>query len=426
MKQTFIELYEKLKQGILRTLSANAINKIVGMISSMVITRLLTPKEYGIWSYTLNIYSYLTLVTGFGLISGALQFGTENHGEGDAFKYYRYCIKNGLLIDTILIFIVGLGICFFTLPIEGAKQYVVAILPILLFEYTLVIGQSVLRSQNRIKEYANVLNFNTITIAIGTCGGAIYGVNGVLAGRYLANIISFIYETRLLKNDVLEIKQADFLKNQEKRQLWRYSLYTGASSAMNCLVYSLDITFIAALIKDATEVGIYRVGTLIPNALQFIPSSVVVAILPTIIYNRNDIQWVRTNVKKVFLGLTVCNVIISGAVIFLSPLIIRIVSGSKYIASVPVLRILTLGYFFSGTFRGLSVNLLAAFRRVKFGLFISVVSCITDFVFNYFCIMKYGMIGAAYATFLVDIITAAISFVYVVVLLKKGSINEIH
>ena len=93
--------------------------------------------------------------------------------------------------------------------------------------------------------------------------------------------------------------------------------------------------------------------------------------------------------------------------------------------AVPVLRVLTLGYFFSGTFRTLSVNLLAAFRRVRYGLFISVVSCISDIVLNYYLILRFGMIGAAYATLAVDIITAALSFIYVFILLRKGTINAL-
>ena len=109
-----------------------------------------------------------------------------------------------------------------------------------------------------------------------------------------------------------------------------------------------------------------------------------------------------------------------------SPFIIRIISGEKYLASVPVLRVLTLGYFCSGTFRNLSLNLLAAFRRVHFGLFIAILTCVLDIGLNYYFIKGFGMIGAAYATFLVDIITAIISFGYVVYLLRKGTINETH
>ncbi|MBQ6719175.1 MAG: polysaccharide biosynthesis C-terminal domain-containing protein [Oscillospiraceae bacterium] len=396
------------------------------MVSTMVITRLLTPNEYGIWSYALNIYSYLLLATGFGLISGALQFGTENRGSGDAFAFFRYCTQKGLLINVALVAAVSIVIAAMELPITGAKPYVLTILPILLLEFIVSMGQTVLRAQNRIKEYAHVLNINTILIALGTCGGAFWGLNGVLAGRYLANVASILYEGSLLVSEINNARHSGELKVSEKKQLWHYSLFTGASSAMNCLVYSLDVTLIAVLIKSATEISIYQVGTLIPNALQFIPSSVVTAILPSIIYHREDADWIKINLKKIYLALAGANGLICGILYVLAPLGIWIVSGEQYLPAVPVLRVLAFGYFFSGTFRTLSVNILAAFRRVHFGLFISIVSCVSDVVFNYIFIGRFGMIGAAYATLLVDMITAALSFGYVTVLVRKGKIHETH
>ena len=413
-----------IKSGIVSTLSANVINKMVSMISTMIITRLLTTNEYGIWSYVLNIYSYLALVTGLGLISGALQFGTENMGEGRAYAFYRYCYKKGLLFDVILIITVGFVISFLNLPIEGAKPYVVAILPILLAEYIITMGQSMLRAKNRIRQYAAALNVNSVAIAVGTCCGAFFSVRGVIAGRYLACIITIIVEYKLLAQDINKTFSAGQLETDEKNRLWHYSLFTGASSAMNCLVYSLDVTLIAVMVKNAVDVGIYRVGTVIPNALQFIPGSIVIAILPTVIYHRHEADWIKKNLKKAYLGLFACNACICLILIICAPLVIRIVSGEKYMLAVPILRILAMGYFFSGTFRGLSVNVLAAFRRVHYGLFISVVSCILDIVLNYFLILEFGMIGSAYATLLVDIVTAALSFFYVFFLIKKGTMDE--
>lgn len=423
MIKTVSVLINSLKSGVFRTLSANVINKVISMVSTMIITRLLTTNEYGLWSYTLNIYTYLTLVTGFGLSSGALQFGTENEGKGKAYSFYRYCLKNGLLIDAALVVVVAVLILLLNLPIEGVKPYVIAIMPMLLLEYIVILGQNMLRAKNGIRQYAAALNINSIAIAIGTCGGALFGVAGVLTGRYLASIASIAAELILLRQDAIASFRAKNLGIEEKKQLWHYSLFTGASSAMNCLVYSLDITLIGALIKSAADVGIYRVGTVIPNALQFIPSSVVVAILPTIIYHRHELDWVKKNLRKAYLGLLFCNMIICMILIVGAPLIIRVVSGDKYLSAVPVLRVLALGYFFSGTFRGLSVNILAAFRRVHYGLFISAVSCVLDIGFNILFITRFKMIGAAYATLMVDIVTAMLSFLYVLVLLKKGTIN---
>ena len=206
MKTKIIEIYQKLKAGVLKTLTANVINKVISLVSNMIITRLLTPAEYGIWSYALNLYSYLTLVTGGGLISGALQFGAENKGKGKAYNYFKYCIEKGLLIDLVLVITAGIVIGFRDLPIEGAKPFVLAIFPLLLLEFVVQIVQSILRSQNRIGEYANFLNINSASVAVGTCGGALFGVTGVVIGRYLANIFSIFCGIRILVQYVKNIQ----------------------------------------------------------------------------------------------------------------------------------------------------------------------------------------------------------------------------
>ncbi len=414
----------KVKAGVVHTLSANVINKFISMISAMVVTRLLSQTDYGIWSYTINLFSYLVLISGFGLISGNMQFAAENKGEGKAYSYYRYCFSKGFLLDFGLIIIFGTVCQVITLPINESKPYILIYLPHLLLEYVLAIIQGILRSKNKIKEYAFLLNVDTIAIAICTCVGALFGITGLIIGRYLASAISLTVGYLKNKEYIGKIKTAERLSTSEKKGLWYFSLFTGASSAMNLLVYQLDITLIGAMIKEPTDVAIYRVGTLIPNALQFIPSSIVIAILPTILYHKNEVGWIRTNIKKVYLILIGFNIILVTGLMVFAPFIIRIVSGEQYLPAVPVFRVLSLGYFFSGTFRTLSVNLLASFRRVKYGLAISVVSCVSDIVLNYFLIKQYSMIGAAYATLVVDIITALMGSIYVVILLRKGTINE--
>ena len=426
MKQKIKETFDKLKAGVLRTLSANIINKAVSMISSMAITRLLSTTDYGIWSYVLNLYSYFSLVSGLGLISGALQFGAENNGNEKSYSFFKYCSRTGIFIDLGLVVVFGTIIAFIQLPIAGVKPYFLVTLPILLGEYINAIGQSVLSAQNRIKEYANLLNVNTILVAAGTCGGAIAGLWGVVIGRYIAYSLSIVYLIWLLRQDISKIHKANKLTAIAKKNLWHYSLFIGATSAMNLVVYYIDITLIASLIHNANDVAIYKVGTLIPNALQFIPTSVVVAVVSNIIYNRNDIIWIRKNVKKTYIGLLLLNAVIVGILMLGGPLIIRIISGEKYLASVPVLRVLAFGYFFSGTFRNLSANILAAFRRVHFGLFVAALTCVLDVGLNILLITRYGMIGAAYATFIVDVFTAALSFGYVVLLLRRGTINAIN
>ena len=406
-------------------LIANVINKAVGMLSSMVITRLLTTSDYGVWSYSLNVFSYLSLITGLGLVAGALQFGTENNGNKKAYSYFKYCTVIGLFIDFIIVILTAVLFINIALPIPSAKPYVIAILPSLLIEYVLQIAQSILRSQNRIKEYARFLNFNSILMMIGVCVGAIFSINGVVVGRYIAEIVSLIVVLIYIKKDISETSKAKSLAKNEKKKLWEYSLFTGASSAMNCIVYYIDVTLIALLIKNETDIAFYKVATLIPNALQFIPVSVIVATLPSLIYHKDDLNWIKKTVRKMYIYLSICNVAICGVLMVFASFVITIVSGEKYLQSVPYFRVLLLGYFFSGTLRNLSVNILAAFRRVKFGLLLSVISCLLDIGLNYFLISICGSIGAAYATLGVDFVTGLMGAIYLFVLIRNNKLTLI-
>lgn len=397
-------------------LFANILNKVVTMLSNMVITRLLTSEEFGVWSYVLNIYSYLLLISGLGLLSGAFQFGAENRNSDDKYEYYSYCLKIGEIIDAIivLLFLLFTGFVSFSLP--EATPYLRLYMPVLLLEYGLNILLTVFRCESRIKEYAQILNLNTLLLALCTGIGALWGVGGVIAGKYLSFAVAFVLCVYKSRTELKRIAAASPLSSKKQKELWRYSLYTGASSALNTALYLIDVSMVAALIKDPESLALYKVATLIPNALTFIPTSIVLCVLPDIISNRKNIQWLKRKLMRVTCGLGAANMFICGGLILFAPLVIFILSGANYAGAVPAFRILTLGYFFTGTFRMLCTNVLAGMRNVRINLVISAAAIVCDILFNRILIARQGMIGAAYATFGVELLTSAmalIAFLYV-------------
>lgn len=395
----------QLQKGILQVFGANVINKIVAMVSSMAITRLLSQSDYGLWSYVLNIYSYLTLFTGFGLMSGAFQFGAENKGREEEFQFFKYCMNMGLKIDGVLVlgFVAAASFLQFSFP--EANTFAQAVAPLLLLEYALNMLLTVLRCENRIPEYAGIINCNTVLIAAGTCGGAMFGIWGVIIGRYGATILSLLQTLLRTRKEAIKIQSASALEEKYRKPLWHYSLFTGTSAVLNLILYTLDVTMIAAMIADPKEVAFYKVATLIPTSLSFIPSSVITAVLPNVIAHSGDKSWLKRNTRKMMLCLGAFNLAVCSGLILLAPVIICTISGEQYRESVPVFRVLVVGYFFSGTFRSLCTNILAGLKCVKFNLIISVVSGICDIIFNLYMIKRYGTIGAAYAT--VGVILAA-------------------
>ncbi len=395
-------------------MSASVLNKVVSLISNVLVTRLLSVQEYGLWSFVQNQYSYLVLISGFGLLSGAFQFGTENRNQKEEFEYYSYCLKNGLLINSVLLLICFILSFWMDFSLEGVQGYLRVYLPILLLEYILNLLLTVLRCENRIPEYARILNLNTVLIALGTCVGALWGITGIIVGKYLSYLFSIAQVVKKTRTESKKIKAAQRIRWPQTRSLWHYSLFVGASSAMNCLIYLMDISMIANLIKDPILVAVYKVAAIIPVALSFIPNSIVVALLPNIVQNRNNIPWLKKIIKKMFLGMGLFNLVLCCGLYLFAPIVIAVMSGKQYLSAVPIFRILMAGYFFEGTFRLLSTNILAGLRCVNYGLFVSITSAVIDIVFNLMLIPNYEMAGAAYASLGAMVVSALLAFGYLI------------
>lgn len=413
-----------LKSNILVLMSANLVNKIVAMMSNMVITRILTVTQFGIWSYTFNIYSYLSLLSGLGLLSGAFVYGAENKGSEKANSYYRYCLKKGLFVNAILIVIVILSTMFIPLTIQDSAKYIRVYSFAIIGEFIFNSILNIMRCNNKIKEYARALNTNTIMTAVGTCIGAIFGIYGVVISRLLAITFSCIILIYNNKETLKNVVKANELLKVEIKDLWRYSLFTGISAMLNTVVYLLDVTMIASILSSTTEVAIYKVATFIPSALVIVPTSIITCVLPDLVYKIKNRQSINSDIKKIFISTFTINLIICSSLIILAYPLIILLSGHQYIDAIPVFRILVISYFFNGTFRSISTNILAGMKKIKYNISLSLITIILDIIFNICLINRYGMIGAAYATLSVSIIASVIAFSYVYNIVKKGEVGE--
>lgn len=393
-------------------LSANVVNRIVAMASNMIISRLLSADGYGLLSYIFNIYGYINLAEGFGLLLGTLQYGTENSLKNRQYPFFKYGIKKGNAVNTGILCVVILASFFVELPIKGANFLIRIYTPIIFIEYTMTILMNMLRCQDDIVGYSRSLNLNTVLNAIGTCVGAIWGIIGVIIGKYLAYTFTLLILCIYGRDNLRKVISSDDINTTEKKELWRYSLITGVTSALNCMLYLVDVSMVGNIIRQADEVGIYKIATLIPNALVFVPNSIVISVLPQIIIHQNDKQWLRNKLKKLYLGMGITNLSIAVVVVLMSKIIIRILAGSGYEGASRILQILIVGFSIEGTFKILTSNVLAALKRVKYNFIISIITIIFDVIFNIIFIKRFQIYGAAYATLLTELIVSIVSFIY--------------
>ena len=184
------ELKTLFHTGFFHIFGSSAVNKIVTFLSSVVLIRILTKLEYGIFTYAWNIYSIIVLLNGMGIDAGVMQIASENGGDtAYTNSISNFGVRFGVRFDLALCMLVlGVGL-FAPLNIQGADRLLclLCLLPILqlLFQMT----TAYLRAQKRNQEYAKLTTLNTIMVfAISAICAFAFREAGLIVGYYAAYI----------------------------------------------------------------------------------------------------------------------------------------------------------------------------------------------------------------------------------------------
>lgn len=402
------------RTGFFHIFGSNVINKIIGFLSSIILVRLLTKAEYGIFTYSWNIYSILILANGLGMESAVLQICSEKTGD-DEFckKATSYGAKIGFGFNCLLC--VGLAVIGFFIPLayNGANTLIklLCFLPLcqLLYNLTCI----VLRYQRKNSEYSKLTIINTSLLLIGSVVGALlFREKGLIFGYYIAYISSAFIGNRFY--GVHLGMKTNALVKQVKKDLISIGLVSMINNGISELLYLLDVFILGIVASNEAVLASYKVATIIPTAMAFIPLSLMTYTYPYFAEHKDDKSWCLSNYKKILFGFGGFNLVISSILFLGANIFVKILFGSQYIDAVPVFRLLAINYFISGTFRIISGNLLVTQRKLKFNTIVAVLSGIVNVIADYFFIQFWGSIGAALATVLVVAFSSIMNTTYLI------------
>ena len=401
------------KTGFFHLFTFQVLNKIIAMCSSLVVINILSRTDYGNYTYADNTLNMFLLLSGIGTVTGILQFGSEHYDdEQKKNAFLRFGYKVGILFNVGLCAVLFLSIYVYPYPLAGAVPYIAMLSILPLFMFTSEVIAIKLRVDLKNKEYSL---YNTLTaglLLISTYVGAkLQGPTAVIIGRYLAYFATFLVIFFFYKNFFGGKAQGEPLTGEEKKSFMKISLVSAVNNGISHMLILLDVFLIGQLIKDAEVVATYKTATTIPFAMVFIPQCVMIYIYPYFARHGQDKDWIRENYKKVFWLMFAGNALISAALWFAAPLIIALLFP-KYPDSLPVFRFLSVGYFFTATFRIPSGNILLMLKKVNFNLLVAIVSGVLNIILDIAFIKLWGSMGAALATVSIYIISGAISTVY--------------
>lgn len=407
-------------KGFYHIFGSAFINKIIQFCASILLVRILSKELYGVWTYAENILQIFLLLQGLGCAVGLLQYSSATNKPEEKFKYLKFSLIVGICSN----FMVALGILIFTifgsLAIHGSKQilFYLCLFPLVSVIFDII--QIYFRSAFENKKFAFLTTVNSATFLLfSTLGAYFWGIIGVAAGRYIAVIMSVILGLYYLKPYFKDIISAPALLHSEKKEFMSYSLLSMLSSIFSSLLFLLDVFFIGLIMKDSLLVASYKIATIIPFAMNFLPMTIIIYMYPYLVQAAQDKRKIKEKVRMLVKYLALINASITIICILFANLIIRIIFGTKFIDAVPYFRILMLSYFVIGTFRSPFGNTISALKKVKFNLIVVSITGVLNVVMDYFLIKRYGMYGAAYTSLSIAIISSAMVYVFLHKYLKQ-------
>lgn len=411
------------KNGFFHILGSSFINKIIAFLTNILLVRFLSKNDYGVFSGSFNVFFIVFLFSGLGITSGILYFCSKDISREEKNSYYSFSLKFGLLSEIILSLSLVLYGLFGHVGIEEMRAYIISLsgLPFIAFLYDYY--SIILRAEKDNIRYSKLLNLNSVLyLLFGAIGAYYYGIWGTIAGRYLAYLFSDVVGYVYCKS--YRVNNTDLKLAHEKYQdITKYSLKAGITSALNVILYRIDVAIIAVVVADASILASYKNGSALPDNVNFIPQCIMIYYLPIIIQNLKDASWIQKKVKEIYLFVGGVSFLIGVVMIVFSPQIVVMLWGPNYIDAVPCMRILSISFIVLSTFRITSTNILLALKRAGYTMFISIISGVANIVLDILLILKYGSIGAAYATLIVAIIASLLSFPYVLYIVYSKKIN---
>ncbi len=408
-----IHLFKKLlNKGFFHIFGSNIVNRVINFSSSILLVRILTKSNYGVWSAAENILQIFLLLQGLGVTAGLLQYASENQ---DPKKQYVY-FKTSLFIGIITNIIASLGILIYyffgKFSIPNSKPYflLLFLLPLFNIIFDIIMIFLRIRLENKLYSFLNTLN-SAFVLIFTVSGAYFFKITGVVLGRYLAVIFVIIYATYKLKNILPEVLKSAVLVKNELIDFLKYSATCLVANVFTSIYLLVDVFFIGFLLKDENIVAIYKTATLIPFALLQIPSSVIVFLFPFLAQRLAQPELLKELYYKIVRYMIIVNCIIVSILFFLAPFLIKLMFGVAFIDAVIPFRILLLGYLVNGSIKLPSGNTLFAMKKVTTNITVVVITGSLNILFDYFLIKKYGMIGASLSSLMVAILSSTMLFI---------------
>ncbi|WP_153798529.1 flippase [Foetidibacter luteolus] len=406
-----------IKSGFLTVLQ-NFSGVLFGFGSFLILVRLLSKEDYGVWVLFMTAINILELARN-GLIQNALVKFLAQTSKEDAPKVISasFTISWGLTA----IFIMA---NFLFVP-SLANMWHSPKLVNMFYLYNIVFLLTGILNQFNAIEQAH-LNFKGVFLTNFIRQGSLFA--------YIAFCSVFNFHTELLYLVYVQIFSAvistalgyflarPYLRNlsyklypEWVKKLFNYGKYSFGTSISSIISGSIDQMMLGAYLGPA-KAGVFNIAMRITNLIE-IPINAVSTIVFPQSAKRIESEG-KTAIKYLYeksVG-SLLAILIPGLLFlyFFADFVVVLIAGEKNAESVPLLRV-TLLYCLMIPYGRQFGTILNSIGKTRLTFYMVLFNALVNIAFNYFLIHRWGIIGAAYATLFSNIN----GFIIAQVILKK-------
>ena len=391
-------------------LGSSILNKAIPFLLLPILTKYLSPEEYGVLSIFQLMISFFIAFVGMAI---------HTNVSKNFFKYTKkqtsLMIGNILIIlllTTLLYFLITLGILFFYEEIFSVPSNWVAIIPILSLMFMInTINLTILRNQDKavlfgIYEIANTAVNMCVTISLLLIYH--YGWYSQAIGITIAYTLFFIISLFHLRKNGFIILKYD---RAEAKKILKLSIPL-IPHAVGGIIITLSDRFFIEKMVGLEMVGIYSVGYMFGMVVILFTDAFLKAWSPwfyKFLSNTDNINKIKI-VKYSYLYI-LATFTIAFVISIFAKLIIPYVLDARYVGAEIYVFWIAIGYAVQGVYK-IFFPYLVHISKTSFLAVSTVIAAGVNLLLNYFLIREFGTIGAAYSTVLSFIVSASLVFWY--------------
>ena len=391
-------------------LGSSVFSKAIPFMLLPVLTKYLSPEEYGVLSIFQLMISFSTAFVGMNMSMNVSK---------NFFKYTK--LQTSLMIGNILIilslttviyFVITLCVSFYYQEIFSVPSNWVVLVPLLSFMLMInTINLTILRNQEKaylfgVFEVINTaINMGvTILLLVMYHYGWYARAGGIIIAYTFFFIISLLY---MKKNGFIILRY----EREEARRILKLSIPL-IPHVVGGIIIALSDRFFIERMVSLEEVGVYSIGYMFGMVVVLFTDAFLKAWSPWFykMLSNADITKKAKIVKYSYLYI-LATFIIAFSISIFAKFIIPYVVDVRYAGAEIYVFWIAIGYAVHGVYK-IFFPYLVHISKTSFLAVSTVIAAVLNLIFNYFLIKEYGAIGAAYATVFSFIVSASLVFWY--------------